>query len=101
VKGKVSDERKESRRSIHSAPCVCFGRSSTSAGPGDQFNSNASDLTKIGGVLEEFRQDIIHKDPFLQYGPKLRMTDAVIRWRNLLLPLIERVLLDGWSANRK
>ena len=27
-----------------------------------QFNSNADDLAKISGVLEEFRQDIIRKD---------------------------------------
>jgi hypothetical protein len=27
-----------------------------------KFNSNADDLTKIRGVLEEFRQDIIRKD---------------------------------------
>ena len=27
-----------------------------------KFKSNADDLTKIRSVLEEFRQDIIHKD---------------------------------------
>ncbi len=27
-----------------------------------KFNSNPEDITKIRGVLEEFRQDIIHKD---------------------------------------
>jgi ketosteroid isomerase-like protein len=27
-----------------------------------KFNSNGDDLAKIRGVLEEFRQDIIHKD---------------------------------------
>ena len=27
-----------------------------------KFNSNADDLTKIRGILEEFRQDIIRKD---------------------------------------
>src|SRR5215831_8078691 len=27
-----------------------------------RFNSNADDITKIRAVLEEFRQDIIHKD---------------------------------------
>ena len=34
--------------------------------PGQEpkFNSNADDLTKIRGVLEEFRQDIIHKDGY-------------------------------------
>ena len=29
-----------------------------------KFNSNADDLTKIRGVLEEFRQDIIRKDGY-------------------------------------
>jgi ketosteroid isomerase-like protein len=29
-----------------------------------EFKSNADDLTKIRSVLEEFRQDIIHKDAY-------------------------------------
>src|ERR1043166_6465928 len=29
-----------------------------------KFNSNADDLTKIRGVLEEFRQDVIRKDGY-------------------------------------
>jgi len=29
-----------------------------------KFNSNGDDLTKIRGVLEEFRQDIIRKDGY-------------------------------------
>jgi hypothetical protein len=29
---------------------------------GPEYKSNADDLTKIRSVLEEFRQDIIHKD---------------------------------------
>jgi hypothetical protein len=29
-----------------------------------KFNSNADDITKIRGVLEEFRQDIIRKDGY-------------------------------------
>jgi hypothetical protein len=29
-----------------------------------KFNSNADDLAKISGVVEEFRQDIIHKDGY-------------------------------------
>ena len=29
-----------------------------------EFNSNADDLTKIRSVLEEFRQDVIHKDGY-------------------------------------
>jgi ketosteroid isomerase-like protein len=31
-------------------------------GSGIKFNSNADDVAKINTVLEEFRQDIIHKD---------------------------------------
>jgi hypothetical protein len=31
---------------------------------GPEFNSNADELTKIRSVLEEFRQDIIHKDGY-------------------------------------
>ena len=38
--------------------------SSVGAGPGPTFNSNGDDLTKIRGVLEEFRQDIIRKDGY-------------------------------------
>ncbi len=34
--------------------------------PEPKFNSNPEDITKIRGVVEEFRQDIIHKD-----GPAL------------------------------
>jgi hypothetical protein len=33
-------------------------------GPEPKFNSNADDLTKIRSLLEEFRQDIIHKDGY-------------------------------------
>ena len=31
---------------------------------GPEYKSNADDLTKIRSVLEEFRQDIIHKDAY-------------------------------------
>jgi len=58
----MSYEQKESVRSIHCAPCVCLGWSSIGAGP--EFKSNADDLTEIRSVLEEFRQDIIHKDGY-------------------------------------
>jgi hypothetical protein len=37
---------------------------SSAQGPEPKFNSNADDLTKIRSVLEEFRQDIIHKDGY-------------------------------------
>ena len=33
-------------------------------GSGIKFNSNADDIAKIGNLLEEFRQDIIHKDGY-------------------------------------
>lgn len=33
-------------------------------GSGPKFNSNADDLLKISNLLEEFRQDIVHKDGF-------------------------------------
>lgn len=33
-------------------------------GPQVKFNSNTNDLTTIAAVLEEFRQDIIHKDGY-------------------------------------
>src|SRR5215471_15913648 len=43
--------------------CGCGLASQGSAqGPEPKFNSNADDLAKIRGVLEEFRQDIIRKD---------------------------------------
>src|SRR5215831_3570659 len=43
--------------------CGCGLASQGSAqGPESKFNSNAEDLAKIRGVLEEFRQDIIRKD---------------------------------------
>ena len=44
---------------------MCGLASQASAqGPEPKFNSNADDLTKIRTVLEEFRQDIIHKDGY-------------------------------------
>ncbi len=33
-------------------------------GSATQFNSNADDVMKISSLLEEFRQDIIHKDGY-------------------------------------
>jgi len=44
---------------------MCGLASQASAqGPEPKFNSNADDLTKIRSLLEEFRQDIIHKDGY-------------------------------------
>src|ERR1700746_3344743 len=41
---------------------LAFQSSAQDAEP--KFNSNADDLTKIRGVLDEFRQDIIRKDGY-------------------------------------
>ena len=41
--------------------CGLVSQASAQA-PEPKFNSNADDLAKIRGVLEEFRQDIIRKD---------------------------------------
>jgi hypothetical protein len=43
--------------------CVFAGQA-LAQGSEVKFNSNADDLTKISGVVEEFRQDIIHKDGY-------------------------------------
>jgi hypothetical protein len=43
--------------------CVLAGRA-LAQGSGIKFNSNADDVAKIGNLLEEFRQDIIHKDGY-------------------------------------
>ena len=42
----------------------CFASHASGQIPEPKFNSNADDLTKIRGVVEEFRQDIIRKDGF-------------------------------------
>ena len=41
--------------------CVLAGQALVQ-GSGIKFNSNADDLAKIGNLVEEFRQDIIHRD---------------------------------------
>jgi ketosteroid isomerase-like protein len=43
--------------------CALAGQA-LAQGPEIEFKSNADDLTKIRSVLEEFRQDIIHKDAY-------------------------------------
>ena len=43
--------------------CALVGQA-LAQGPEIEFKSNADDLTKIRGVLEEFRQGIIHKDGY-------------------------------------
>lgn len=45
-------------------------------GSGTKFNSNADDLMKISGLLEEFRQDVIHKDSYAL--TKLVLNPAVL-----------------------
>src|SRR5215813_1117681 len=47
------------------AVLICGLAAQASAqGPEPKFNSNADDIAKIRGVLEEFRQDIIRKDGY-------------------------------------
>ena len=43
--------------------CVLAGQA-LAQGSVTKFNSNRDDLTKISNLLEEFRQDIIHKDGY-------------------------------------
>ena len=43
--------------------CALVGQA-LAQGPEIEFKSNGDDLTKIRGVLEEFRQGIIHKDGY-------------------------------------
>ena len=42
----------------------CFASHASAQGQEPKFNSNPEDITKIRGVLEEFRQDIIRKDGY-------------------------------------
>jgi hypothetical protein len=42
----------------------CLASQASAQGPELKFSANADDLTKIRGVLEEFRQDIIRKDGY-------------------------------------
>jgi hypothetical protein len=41
---------------------LTFALAGQALAQGPEFKSNADDITKIRSVLEEFRQDIIHKD---------------------------------------
>jgi len=43
--------------------CTLAGQA-LAQGPEIEFKSNADDLTKIRSLVEEFRQDIIHKDGY-------------------------------------
>ncbi|HEX7962634.1 MAG TPA: hypothetical protein VF493_22180 [Terriglobales bacterium] len=56
---------KKRTTAVFVALLMCGLASQASAqGAEPKFNSNADDLTKIRGVLEEFRQDIIRKDGY-------------------------------------
>jgi len=74
-----------------------------------KFNSNADDIAKIGSLLEEFRQDIIHKDGYaltkLMLNPDVlfhsianqkEVDDA--RKRNAQFDGIGPSALDGFAA---
>src|SRR5258708_1055952 len=64
VKGKRQMKRKKACvTSIVLLTCALAGQALTQ-GQEIKFKSNADDLTKIRSVLEEFRQDIIHKDGY-------------------------------------
>ena len=43
---------------------LAFARADQALAQGPEYKSNADDLAKIRSVLEEFRQDIIHKDGY-------------------------------------
>src|ERR1700733_10939000 len=62
VKGKCQMNRKEACVAfIVLLTCALAGQA-LAQGQETEFKSNADDRTKIRSVLEEFRQDIIHKD---------------------------------------
>src|SRR5262245_56394996 len=64
LKGKCHMNRK-STGAVFVALLMCGLASQVSAqAPEPKFNSNADDLMKIRGLLEEFRQDIIRKDGY-------------------------------------
>src|SRR5690348_781777 len=46
------------------AGCAVPSERTRAQGQEPKFNSNADDITKIGNLLEEFRQDIIRKDGY-------------------------------------
>jgi hypothetical protein len=61
---KMSNEQRDSGRSIHCAPCGALAGKALAQGQETEFKSNADDVKKIRSLLEEFRQDIIHKDGY-------------------------------------
>ena len=62
MKEKVSHEQKEHRRIL--LLTGVFAGQVLAQRSGIKFNSNADDIAKIGYLLQEFRQDIIHKDGY-------------------------------------
>jgi hypothetical protein len=62
LKGKLHMNKKR-LGAVFLALLMCGLVSQTSA-QGPEYKSNADDLAKIRSVLEEFRQDIIHKDGY-------------------------------------
>jgi ketosteroid isomerase-like protein len=52
-----------------------------------KFNSNADDITKISNLLEEFRQDIIHKDGYA-------LTKLML-YPNVLFPIDNQESVDN------
>jgi hypothetical protein len=64
VKGKCQMNKKKAGVAfIVLLTCALAGQA-LAQGPGIEFKSNADDLAKISSVLEEFRQDIVHKDGY-------------------------------------
>jgi ketosteroid isomerase-like protein len=64
VKGKCQmNKRKAGIVFIALLTCALAGQA-LAQGSKIEFKSNAADLTKIRSVVEEFRQDIIHKDAY-------------------------------------
>jgi hypothetical protein len=64
VKGKCQMNRKKAGVAfIVLVTCALAGQA-LAQGQEIEFKSNADDLTKIRSVVEEFRQDIIHKDGY-------------------------------------
>ena len=64
VKGKYHMNKKKACVAFIALLAYALAGQALAQGPEIEFKSNADDLTKIRSVLEEFRQDIIHKDAY-------------------------------------
>ena len=60
----MSDEQKESVVAFIALLTCALAGQALAQDAETEFNSNADDLTKIRGVLEEFRQEVIRKDGY-------------------------------------